>query len=119
MPIPFAMIGAGLAACIKPFANPLTWPALLLVFSIGFCKGDDYRDRAWRGVIAKERARQEQALREADAHLFTVLERLNREKENRDARIAELVVQVEKLPRLKRGCLGPDVVRAINRALSR
>lgn len=119
MPIPFAMIGAGVAACIRPFANPATWPALLLAFSVGFCKGDDYRDRAWRAVIARERAQQEQALREADARLFTVLERLNRDKENRDARIAELAPQLEKMPRLKRGCLGPDVVRAINRALSR
>ena len=119
MPVPFAMIGAGLAACIRPFANPLTWPALLLAFSVGFCKGDDYRDHAWRVAIAKERARQEQALREADERLFTVLERLDRDKEKRDARIAELVANLEKRPRLKRGCLGPDVVRAINRALSR
>ncbi len=119
MPLPFALIGAGLAACVRPFANPFTWPALALVFGLGFCKGDDYRDRAWRAMIAKERALQEQALREADARLFVVLERLNRDKEKRDVRIAELVAKMEKLPRLKRGCLGPDVVRAINRALSR
>ena len=119
MPIPFAVIGAGVAACVRPFANPLTWPALALVFGLGFCKGDDYRDRAWRVAIAKERAQQEQALREADERLFAVLERLNRDKEKRDARIAELAAKLEKLPRLKRGCLGPDVVRAINRALSR
>jgi hypothetical protein len=119
MPIPFAVIGAGVAACIRPFANPLTWPALALVFGLGFCKGDDYRDRAWRQVIAKERSLQEQVLREADERLFAVLERLNRDKEKRDARIAELATKLEKLPRLKRGCLGPDVVRAINRALSR
>lgn len=119
MPIPFAVIGAGVAACVRPFANPLTWPALALVFGLGFCKGDDYRDRAWRAAIAKERAQQEQALREADERLLAVLERLNRDKEKRDARIAELAAKLEKRPRLKRACLGPDVVRAINRALSR
>ena len=119
MPVPFALIGAGLAACIRPFANPFTWPALLLVFSVGFCKGDDYRDRAWRAAIARERAQQERALREADERLFAVLERLDRDKEKRDARIAELVAKMAKTPRLKRGCLGPDVVRSINRALSR
>jgi len=119
MPLRFAVIGAGVAACIRPLANPITWPALALVFAVGFCKGDDYRDRAWRATIAKERARQEQALREADERLFVVLERLNRDKEKRDVRIAELAAKLEKLPRLKRGCLGPDVVRAINRALSR
>ena len=94
MPIPFAMIGAGVAACIRPFANPLTWPTLLLVFGLGFCKGDAYRDRAWRAVIARERAAQEAALREADARLFTVLERLNRDKENRDARIAATTTEI-------------------------
>jgi hypothetical protein len=119
MPIPFSALGAGVAASIRPFANPLTWPALALAFGVGFCKGDDYRDRAWRLAIAKERAQQEQTLREADARLFAVLERLDRDKEKRDARIAGLVAKLEKRPRLKRGCLGPDVVRAINRALSR
>jgi hypothetical protein len=119
MPIPFAIIGAGVAACIRPFANPLTWPALALVFGLGFCKGDAYRDNAWRAVIAKERAQQEQALRKADERLLVILERLTRDKEKRDARIAELVAKLDKMPRLKRGCLGPDVVRAINRALSR
>lgn len=119
MPIPFAMIVAGVAAIIRPFGNPLTWPALALVFGLGFCKGDDYRDRAWRATIAKEGNLQERTLREADERLFAVFERLNRDKEKRDARIAELAAKLEKLPRLKRGCLGPDVVRAINRALSR
>lgn len=119
MPLPFALIGGGVAACIRPLANPFTWPALALVFGLGFCKGDDYRDRAWRATIARERAQQEQALREADERLFAILERLNRDKEKRDVRIAELAAKLENLPRLKRGCLSPDVVRAINRALSR
>jgi len=119
MAIPFAAIGMGLAACVRPLANPFTWPALALAATLGFCKGDDYRDRAWRALIAKERLAQEQALREADERLFTTIERLNRDKEQRDARIGELVEKLGKMPRLKRACLGPDVVRAINRALSR
>jgi len=119
MAIPFAMIGMGLGACLKPLANPMTWPALALAATLGFCKGDDYRDRTWRTAIAKERSTQEQKLREADKRLFAVLERLNRDKEKRDARIAKLVKDLGRKPQLKRGCLSPDVVRAINRALSR
>lgn len=112
-------LGLVIWGCIKPFGNPMTWPALLLVFGVGFCKGDAYRDRQWVALVKAERAAQEQKLREADEAAFKAIEKLATEKEQRDARIAELSEKLKTNPVLKRGCLSPDVVRAINRALSR
>lgn len=119
MPIPFAAIGAVIGECVKPFANPMTWPALGLVAVLGWCQGKDYSDERWRAWLIAERAKQEQALREADERGFRIIDRLNAEKEKRDARIAELLAKLSSDPKYKRACLGPDVVRAINRALSR
>lgn len=119
MPVPFVAIGSVFWGCVKPFANPMTWPALALVFGVGFCKGDGYRDRQWVALVKAERAAQEQKLREADEAAFKVIEKLVTEKEERDARINELLAKLPTDPKLKRGCLSPDSVRAINRALSR
>ena len=119
MPIPFAAIGTLLWGCVKPLANPMVWPALAVVGVLGFCKGDNYRDRQWVALVKSERARQEQKLQEADEAAFKIIDRLTAEKEERDARINELVATLANEPKYKRACLSPDVVRDINRALSR
>lgn len=118
MPIPFAAIATVVGECVKPFANPMTWPALGLVAVLSWCQGKDYADERWQARLAAARAAQEQALREADEETFRVIDRLVKDKEDRNARIEELLGKLKSDGSLNRGALSPDVVRAINRALS-
>lgn len=118
MPIPFAAIATVIGECVKPFANPMTWPALGVVAVLSWCQGKDYADERWTARLAAERAGQEQALREADEATFKIIDRYETEKGERDARIQKLLAELQADGTLKRGALSPRIVRAINRALS-
>jgi len=84
----------------------------------GFAKGYDFADDWWKATIARERAQQEEALREADEKTFKIIDRYETEKGERDARIQKLLAELQADGTLKRGALSPRIVRAINRALS-
>lgn len=116
MPLWLVAIGQFIWSCIKPFGNPMTWPALLLVFGVGFCKGDGYRDRQWLKDIAAERAAQEKITKQADEDAARELERWLAEQERIDALNAELDKEAADDPVAKRGSLSPAAVLRINRA---
>ena len=109
----------GLAALIEFVCKPanlvIAGILCLVVYGVGFHKGDNYRDAKWQAKITIERVKQKHAVEDADAKALKEITRLTTEAEERDAQINELLAEADNDPNANRPAVGIDGVRRIYR----
>jgi hypothetical protein len=119
MAIAFKFFWVGLQALIefvlKPANLVIAGILCLIVYGVGFHKGDNYRDRKWQAKITIERVKQEHAVADADAAAVAVMTRLQTELEQSNAQINELMAEADSDSNAARPALGTPSVQRLNR----
>jgi len=98
------------------FGGPIIVVLLVGTYLKAYWDGKARANAAWQAIIYAERVAQERKIRQADEEAFRAIDRINTEKEARDALIAQLSDEAAKDPGANNIALPVDSVRRINRS---
>lgn len=96
----------------KPIALVL---AVLAVFLYGYHKGDERRDRIWKAQIEAEKKKQAAVITQVETKALAEAERLNKELEDANAQINELLSQADADANAARPAIGLGGVHRLNK----